>query len=315
MKKPDLVQTWCRSHLGRIPRNTDPTPQARRFGQRLVSSVSSLLTALALVALAAPARSLAQVSLPTWPPYTRISATGNSASVAVGDMNGDGKNDVIIGRHDSQNVQVVAGNGEGGFGAAAEFPAFLSPLAARPRGIVGGDVNGDVKLDLVTYDYAWSASVSVLPGDGAGNLGSPAVHNVHDTRDPGDFRYVVWSAALGDVNRDGKPDLIVGGANNYFTSKGDVWVFLNDGSGNFGPGTIVWTRFMGHGDVPAQFVAAGDLDGDGNGDIVVTSGLGSSGAAMRSPFSTATGPGCSPRSWACHFPIRRAEERTRRRAW
>ncbi|MEW6156350.1 MAG: FG-GAP-like repeat-containing protein [Verrucomicrobiota bacterium] len=245
----------------------------------------------ALATLALPDRSEGQVTLPA-PPYQTISATGNSGSVAIGDMNGDGNQDVVIGRYENQNVQVVLGDGQGGFGTPAEFPAFPSTLAARPRSIDLGDIDGDGHLDVITLDYANTGGLSVLFGDGAGNLGSPTVFNVYDTRNPGDTRYVVWSAALGDVNGDGKPELIVGGANNFFTSKGDVWVFLNDGSGNFStPPTIVWTRFMGHGDVPAQFVEGGDLDGDGNGDIVVTSGFGQfgSGNAVTILYGNGTG--------------------------
>ena len=98
---------------------------------RTFSPLNAMVAAFALAALAVPGRSLAQVSIPTAPPYTIVSATGNSYSVAVGDMNGDGNNDVVIGLIDNtQGVSVVPGDGQGGFGNPTNFSAFppLPPL-------------------------------------------------------------------------------------------------------------------------------------------------------------------------------------------
>ena len=257
----------------------------------------------ALTALAVTSQVRAQVQLPSGPPYTTVSATGNSLSVAIGDMNGDGNQDVVIGLYQSQNIQVVPGDGQGGFGAPVISPGFPSSIAARPRGIVLGDVNGDGKLDAVAFDAANTGALSVLFGDGARNLGSPTVYNFNHPNviDP---HYVVWSAALADVNHDGKPDLIVAAANNFFSSVGDVWVLLNDGSGNFiAPATYVWTRTMGHGDVPAQLVAAGDLDGDGNCDIVVTSGFGQFGSGNVVTILSGNGTGAFTPTLGLPFPL------------
>lgn len=301
MKKPSSLRSIDRFLLAGVGRQPSPQLQTRRY-DRLASRLRAALAVSALAALAVCDRSFAQVSLPSGPPYTTVSAA-NSGSVAIGDMNRDGKNDVVIGRVQNQNVQIVPGDGQGGFGTPVEFPAFPSSMTARPGSVVLGDINGDGNLDVVALHYVTSGALSVLYGDGAGNLGSPTVFHVYDTRNPADTRYVVWSAALGDVNRDSKPDLIVVGANNFSPSKGDVWVWLNDGAGNFStPPTIVWTKTMGHGEVPAQFVAAGDLDGDGNGDIVVTTGFGQFGSGNAVTVLYGNGTGAFPKTFGRPFP-------------
>ena len=74
---------------------------------------------------------------------TNFAAGRRPASVAIGDLNGDGKLDLAVANSDSNNVSVLLGNGNGTFGAATNFAA-----GSEPRSVAIGDLNGDGKLDL-----------------------------------------------------------------------------------------------------------------------------------------------------------------------
>ena len=86
-------------------------------------------------------------------------AGSSPTSVAVGDFNGDGIQDLAVANFVSANVSVLLGNGDGSFQAARNFGA-----GSYPRSVAVGDFNGDGKPDLaVTNEY--SSNVSVLIND------------------------------------------------------------------------------------------------------------------------------------------------------
>src|SRR5207249_1675711 len=115
------------------------------------------------------------------------------AFVALGDVNGDGKLDLVTANFQSNNVTVLLGNGSGTFTAAGGSPVAVG---LAPYTVAVGDVNGDGKLDLVTANEG-SNTVTVLLGNGDGTFtvaaGSPVA--------VGSFPY---SVTVGDVNGDGK---------------------------------------------------------------------------------------------------------------
>ena len=167
-------------------------------------------------------------------------------SVAVGDFNGDGKQDLATANSGSNDVSVLLGDGAGGFGAATNFAAGTSPVS-----VAVGDFNGDGKQDLAVANFN-SNNVSVLLADGAG--GFSAAVNFNTGTGP-------QSMAVGDFNGDGKQDLAVG--NPGFPS--NVSILLGDGAGGFGAAT----NFAVGG---ADSVAVGDFNGDGKQDLAVTNG-------------------------------------------
>src|SRR5207244_335105 len=88
-------------------------------------------------------------------------------SVAIGDVNGDGKPDLAVANSNSNTLSVLLGDGTGGFGAATNF----SVGGPAPFFVAVADLNRDGKLDIVTANES-NNNVSVLLGDGAGSFGA-----------------------------------------------------------------------------------------------------------------------------------------------
>ena len=86
-------------------------------------------------------------------------------SVAAGDVNGDGKPDLVTANVYGDNVSVLLGNGDG---RLRELARTTPPAAARRPSSLG-DFNGDGKLDVATANGA-DSSVSVLRGRGDGTF-------------------------------------------------------------------------------------------------------------------------------------------------
>src|SRR5262249_34699267 len=95
---------------------------------------------------------------------TTFAAGSSPHSVAVADVNGDGKPDLAVANYGSNSVSVLLANGNGTFQNQQTFAAGSQPFA-----VVVADVNGDGKPDIVTANYG-SNTVSVLLGNGNGTF-------------------------------------------------------------------------------------------------------------------------------------------------
>jgi hypothetical protein len=187
-------------------------------------------------------------------PAIRSAAGAGPLSVAVGDFDGDGNRDLVTAN--AYDVTVLMGNGDGTFQA----PAYIDfPYGEYPQSVAVGDFNGDGLLDLgVTsnthYDYYSDPGphsyASVLLGRGDGTF---AGRNVT----PLDYRNQV-AAVAADINGDAFDDLVT--ITSGWSSGGAVLLghssgYLQSHSG-FSAGDL------------AVSVAAGDLDADGDTDLV-----------------------------------------------
>jgi uncharacterized repeat protein (TIGR01451 family) len=185
-------------------------------------------------------------------PISPTFGTGNSADVALGDVDGDGDLDAVVANVMDNPQLVYLNDGAGGFTLHPGDPAFG---LGESLAVSLGDLDGDGDLDaLVANGDGAAQDVYLNDGDGAF-----AAHPSAPTFGTGDSRGV----ALGDVDDDGDLDALVANALGVPQD-----VYLNDGSGAFTAHPISPTFGAG----ASTAIALGDLDGDGDLDAVVADG-------------------------------------------
>jgi hypothetical protein len=200
--------------------------------------------------------------------------------VAIGDVNGDGKNDLVSSNNYSAGLAVLLGNGNGTFQAPTIYYT-----GARVVGVVLRDLNADNKLDLITSNTSNSA-VGILLGNGNGTFQPVKAFSTGLNTFP-------TTPAVGDMNGDGKPDIVT--PNNY---NGTVGLLLGNGDGTFQP---VVTLALGSTSQPTA-VALGDTNSDGKLDIVTSNYgtntvgvlLGAGNGSFQALATYSTGAGSTP---------------------
>ena len=196
-------------------------------------------------------------------------------AVALGDLNEDGKVDVVVSNVEgrTQGLSVLLGNGDG----TLQLPITYE-TGDDPHSVVLSDFNGDGHLDAAVVNSG-SQTFSILLGNGDGTFAT-AVSYPTPSSAP---LYLV----VADFNQDSHPDLAV----TYDLQNFNVSVFLGNADGTFQPAIDTSTGFS----YPSSLVA-GDLNGDSIPDLVTGDGaltvlLGKGDGTFEAPISYHTNSG------------------------
>lgn len=173
------------------------------------------------------------------------SSTQDTTSLALGDVDGDGDPDLIVGNQAATN-RLYRNNGSGVFTDAGAVTSDVHTTYALQM----TDVDGDGDLDLIAGNGTGAFSRVYLNDDGLGS-------NWTGSDLPGSNSQSTWSLALGDVDGDGDPDLVLG---NYEQTNR---LYRNGGSGGFTAAGSIGSQT----DITFALSLV-DVDGDGALDLI-----------------------------------------------
>ncbi len=173
--------------------------------------------------------------------FQRGMSIGAPSAGAAGDLDGDGRHDLVV--LNGATVDVVLAAPGRTFQPAVGYSGTFTDVVVR-------DFNGDGKLD-VAASANQGAEVTLFTGDGKGDLGAPVAFGPMDA--------AAMGLAVGDFNGDGRADLAA------LDGKG-ANLFLNDGKGQLG----ATARYLAHAPLDG---AAGDLDGDKRTELVLVNDI------------------------------------------
>ena len=281
--KPDVIVANAYDATVYIYRNisTNGTLEAASFASPVIFTIGGSLNGLALVDLDGDGR--LDIVVPNYD-YNNVSVFQNLCSpgsittnsfgarvdfpvgprpvgVAVQDLDGDGKPEIVTANYGGTTVSVLRNIGTMGSITTNSFaPAVSFTVGPTPVNVMIADMDGDGKADVVTVNNGNSSqAMSVLRN--LSTLGDISFATNVDF--PG--LPTSYCLAIGDLDGDGKPDVVIGSQ----PDGQSVSVYRNTGT----PGSITTNSFAPQVDFAAggwaNRVAIGDLDGDGKPDVAV----------------------------------------------
>ena len=181
-------------------------------------------------------------------------------SMTAGDLNGDGRPEIVTANCYSDNISVYVNHGDGSFKAEFAYWGALNVAlgdAANvwPEAVTIADVNGDGKADVISSNID-GGDVTILLGNGDGTVQEPTIGYVIGgyPRNP---------AIVADFNGDGLPDILV--PDNEFSL-----VYLKGyGDGTFRSGLNYYSPIQDDQGAYSLGIATGDFNGDGIPDFVI----------------------------------------------
>jgi hypothetical protein len=229
--------------------------------------------------------------------------SGSLGPTVIGDFNGDGKLDFAGGTSGTgsnpDQLQILFGNGDGTF--------QLGPVQSLPSGTLAGslavaaDLNNDGKAELIGENFPY---IQTFKNNGDGTFTAELIYNLFTQYSPpavpyilvGDFNHdgnldvatdnvvllgngdatlrgdqailnIGGAIVAGDFNNDGHQDIAA--SQQFVTGQAIVHIFLNDGKGNLSLANT-YSFVAGNDFSGPALVAAADVNGDGNVDLILT---------------------------------------------
>lgn len=179
-------------------------------------------------------------------------ATGSfPIQVFIYDIDNDADGDIVLANQNSDSISVLKNNGDGTFAPKVDYPT-----GSYPGGVFVSDIDGDNYGDvLVTNSH--SANISVFKNNGDGTFATRVDYPT------GNYPHTIYAY---DIDGDGDFDIVV--AN---TNSGTITVLKNKGDGTFDPKVDYPTVDNPPGSDNPHGLFISDIDGDGDGDVVVAS--------------------------------------------
>ncbi|TXI15251.1 MAG: hypothetical protein E6Q66_03240, partial [Pedobacter sp.] len=199
-------------------------------------------------------------------PLTSFVTSGSALALAIGDIDGDGKPDLVTANYTSTNNLSVLRNTTTGPGSItfASMVNFTGQSNQYSRSLALGDFNGDGQLDVAVDNYGAGSFVSLFTNTAIS--GTINTNSFGTSGSLGTAGSNTEAVAIGDMNGDGKPDLVSAAYNTTVVS-----LFKNTSTSS----SITFTNYVAYtdpngtnGTSVGNNMSLADLNGDGLLDIV-----------------------------------------------